>query len=177
MKVSAPVLIAAAGLFLASCAGEIITLSTDPPSSGLDCQRPPDARPIPAGAVILRAGRIAVGYREFHVASRACDIEVVVGGGEPIVFGGQPVPWIAHAAVPRTSGPTSRLRLVITRLRAGLESAVRDVDFGVVQADPLGNLDPRDGWAAGDYRIRLFADVGVLAEGAFTVVAPASIAP
>jgi hypothetical protein len=147
----------------------------------IDCRNPPDLRPVPSGGVELLPGRIAVGYREAHVASRLCNREVVVGGGAPIMFREEPVPWIAHASLPPGTTATTRQRLILTRLTEKGEVAIRDVDYGNAQSDPLGTLDPRDDWRPGAYRLRVVVGTRVIADGTFVVAgaasSPASIAP
>jgi hypothetical protein len=148
-------------------------------ASAVDCAHPADLEPIPEGAVELPIGGIAVGYREWHSISQACDRAVTVGGGVPIVFGDQPVPWIAHTRVAPGLTSQARLRVVMSRLEEAGEVTFSDVDAGYVVRDPYGNLDPRSGWTPGTYRIRILAGTYVVADGTFVVAggAPASIGP
>jgi hypothetical protein len=172
------VLIAATVFPVASCdAGPQATGSSPAPS--IDCNHPPDRRPAPEDAVELPLGKVAVAYREWHVASRACDTIVVVGGREGIVFSDQPVPWIAHSRRPPGLTAKARLRLVITRFGASGEIAISDVDQGDVIENPYGNLDPGPRWTPGTYGIHVIAGSYVVAEDTFVVApgAPASIGP
>ena len=151
------------------------------PGPSIDCGNPPDLRPVPTDAVELPPGHIAVGYREWHVASRLCNREVVVGGGTPIVFDDAPVPWIANASVPPGTTARTRQRLIVTRLTESGEVTIRETDYGNASGDPYGNLDPRRRWQLGTYRLRIVVETHVIAEGSFVVAggpqSPASIAP
>jgi hypothetical protein len=166
---------------LAGCGA--LPTSTAPPApaapTAVDCRNPPDLRPVPAGAVELLPGRIVFGYRDMHVVSRVCDRVAIVGGGGPIVFGDEPVPWVAHASLPPGTTETTRQHLVVSRLTETGELPLRDVDEGNAAANPYGNLDPRDTWEPGTYRMRIVVGSYVIADSTFVVAAgsPASIAP